>query len=88
MLKDPDERLLGQVGRIRFVLQRPEQIMEELLGMALHEIIQGGVMAGRQPCHGLRILVVAVGWIHGPGATRDATRDSWDGGFVPWPGRS
>ena len=58
VLIDASEGFLGQVRRVLLVLQGANQIVKEPLRMALHQMVQGLLLAGGQSRHFLAVMQV------------------------------
>ncbi len=43
------------------------ELVKQLFRVALHEIVQGGIVASRQPRHVVCVLLIAGGSVHGAG---------------------
>ena len=53
-----DKGFLGEVGGVGFVVELAHQVVEQALAVALHEGVQGSVMARGQARHVLPILLL------------------------------
>src|ERR1051326_7160718 len=64
LLVNPDKTLLGGFRGVLFILQDTDQVMKQAFAVALHQIVQRGVVAAGQALHVNGILVVTGGRLH------------------------